>query len=133
MAQGLAVALPLHISETDGAYATHKDLISMAEQNLKMLVLTGPGERVMIPEFGVGLRRYLFEPNTPGTAEIIRTNIINQVAQYLPYIQIVNLEVFSPSDPSDPEALDNTRLNVSLTYIIPSANIGSNLTIPVVA
>ena len=133
MAQGLAIALPLSVSEIDGAYRTHKDLISMAEQNLKMLILTSPGERCMTPDFGIGIRRYLFEQNiTPRRQEIL-TNIKKQAAQYLPYIDIVDLDVFSPPAVGNTGDIDTTRLNVSLTYIIPTVNIGSNLTIPVSA
>ena len=133
MAQGLAIALPLEINKTDGAYKTHKDIISMTEQNLKMLVLTAPGERVMSPDFGVGLRRALFEQNNPSLTQALKNRINDQVNKYLPYVKIVDLQVFSPSPASDPNARDNTRLNISLTYVIPSANIGSNLTIPVAA
>ena len=133
MAQGLAIALPLTIDETDGAYYTHKDLISMAEQNLKMLVLTSKGERCMSPDFGIGVRRLLFQQNTPGTISGIKSEIQIQVAKYLPYISITNLQVFSPSVAGDPLSTDNTRINISITYIIPAANIGSNLTIPVAA
>ena len=133
MAQGLAVALPLTIDEIDGAYRTHKDLISIAEQHLKMLILTSKGERCMSPNFGIGVRRYLFEQNSPGTIMGLKADIQTQVAKYLPYIRITDLQVYSPSLPSDPTALDNTRLNISITYIIPAASIGSNLTIPVAA
>ena len=56
MADGIAVALPLGVNDTDGAYILHKDLTSMAEQNLKMVILTNPGERIMVPEFGAGVR-----------------------------------------------------------------------------
>tara|TARA_R110000824_G_scaffold156643_4_gene329828 strand:- start:235 stop:636 length:402 start_codon:yes stop_codon:yes gene_type:complete len=133
MAQGLAVVLPLEISKTDGAYKTHKDIISMTEQNLKMLVLTAPGERVMSPDFGVGLRRVLFEQNNPGLIQELKNRINDQVNKYLPYVRIIDLQVINPAPASDPTAVDNSRLNISLTYIIPSANIGSNLTIPVAA
>ena len=133
MAQGLAIALPLTIDEIDGAYYTHKDLISMAEQNLKMLVLTSKGERCMSPDFGIGVRRLLFEQNTPGTISGIKSEIQIQVAKYLPYISITNLQVLSPAPGTDPTAIDNSRVNISITYIIPAVNIGSNLTIPVSA
>ena len=133
MSQGLAVALPLQINKIDGAYKTHKDLISMAEQNLKMLVLTSPGERVMDPDFGIGLRRVLFEQNVPNLKAELRQRIDEQINKYLPYIKIADLQVFSPAPAEDPTAIDNTSLKISLTYIIPSANIGSNLTNPIAA
>jgi hypothetical protein len=132
MAEGLAVVLPLHIDSIDGAYALHKDLTAMAEQNLKMVILTSPGERVMQPAFGVGIRNYLFAQNTPGTLEAIRGRIINQVDTYLPYIVINDLQVSSPSIFGGALGeVDSTRINISITYEIPAANVGSNLTLPI--
>ena len=57
---GFAPKLPLARDTGDG-FALIKNFENMIKQNLKMLVLTSPGERIMIPDFGVGLRRYLFE------------------------------------------------------------------------
>ena len=132
MAEGLAVALPLHIDSVDGAYGLHKDLIDMAEQNLKMIILTSPGERVMEPNFGVGIRGYLFAQNTPGTLETIRRSIVEQVATYLPYIIIRNLQVFSPTILGGTATdVDATRISISLTYEIPAAQVVSNLTLPI--
>ena len=53
MAQGLDVALPLYIDSIDGAYGLRKNLEEVVTQNLKMIILTSPGERVMVPKFGV--------------------------------------------------------------------------------
>ena len=38
-AQGLSVALPLRIDARDGAYGLNKNLLQVAEQNLKMIIL----------------------------------------------------------------------------------------------
>ena len=126
MAQGLAVALPLKIDAVDGAYGLHKDLESMAAQNLKMVILTSPGERVMIPEFGVGIRNFIFEPNNPGTKEAITQRIQNQVSKYLPYINLIGVELFSSNIMGSP---DNTTLILKIKYSVPAANIVSDLTL----
>jgi len=97
-----------------------------------MVILTSPGERVMYPEFGVGIRSYLFEQNTPATLGTIRQRIIQQVSTYLPYIALVNVNVGIPPIPGGlPGDTDNTRINISIRYSIPSLNIVSDLTIPV--
>ena len=64
---GLSPKLPLSIDEIDGL-ATNKDFREVARQNLKMIVLTSPGERIMPADYGVGLRRMLFNPES----EVIR-------------------------------------------------------------
>ena len=60
MAEGLSVALPLRIDPIDGAYGLNKKVSEVASQNLRMIILTSPGERIMYPEFGVGIRQFLF-------------------------------------------------------------------------
>lgn len=131
MAQGLAVELPLHIDSADGAYSLHKNIEDVAKQNLKMIVLTSPGERVMEPNFGVGIRSYLFAQNTPSTINTIRTRIANQVKTYLPYIQITDLRVENrPVSPGSSD-IDKTFLSVGITFNVPSANVASDLTIPI--
>ena len=114
MAEGLAVVLPLYVDPIDSAYGLHKDLIDVTKQNLKMIILTSPGERVMDPDFGVGIR------------------IRNQVATYLPYIVIRELQVASPTIfGGHATEVDSTRINISLTYEVPAAAIVSNLTLPI--
>jgi len=63
------------------------------KQNLKMLLLTRPGEYVMDANYGVGLPDYLFlqeqEIDTSGLESIIR----EQATNYMPYMTISNLQV----------------------------------------
>ena len=124
MAEGLSVALPLNINSVDGAYALHKDLAAMANQNLKMVVLTNPGERIMQPDFGAGIRQLLFEPANANTVEDVKNRIQTQVNRYLPYINLIELNVFVSET-------DAATLAVSLKYSIPAANIVSDLVIDV--
>jgi len=46
-----SVALPLEFDATDG-FRMIKEFNSLIRQNLKMILLTDPGERVMDPLFG---------------------------------------------------------------------------------
>ena len=131
MAEGISVALPLRIDSVDGAYGLNKNLEEMATQNLKMLILTSPGERIMFPDYGVGIRQYLFSPNTSQTVSEIRGRIEAQAKTFLPYIQITDLQVFSPTIPGQAGELQPSRINIMIQYRVPSANIVSNLTIPV--
>ena len=124
MAEGLSVALPLAINTTDGAYALNKDIESMASQNLKMVVLTNPGERIMQPDFGAGIRRFLFEPATADTAEVIKDVVQEQVSKYLPYIDLLQLNVFVSET-------DAASLVVSIKYAVPSVNLVSTLNVGV--
>ena len=87
MSKGLSPKLPLQKDPADG-YALNKDYISLVKQNLKMLLLTAPGERIMLPEFGVGLRNYLFENSTQATYGRIESKIRTQVKKYMPFVEV---------------------------------------------
>ena len=92
MSVGLAPALPLVRDYVDG-YGLVKDFVALAAQNLKMVVLTAPGERIMNPFFGVGIRNFLFEPSISFTYGAIRAKIREQVQLFLPYIEISEIVI----------------------------------------
>ena len=82
-----SVALPISRNSEDG-FTMIKSFKKLVKQNLKMLILTAPGERVMEPEFGVGMRNFLFEKFTPSTFSKIESRIRTQAATYMPNINI---------------------------------------------
>ena len=125
MAEGLTVALPLRLDEADGPYYIHKDMEDLATQHLKMIILTAPGERVMDPKFGVGMRNYLFEQITTSLSETIKTKIKAQVFVYAPFIKILEINVSANPDIGS--------LFLKIKYAVPNARIVSDLTIPISA
>ena len=123
MAEGLSVALPLETNPNDGAYGVHKDLQSVARQSLKMLILTAPGERIMAPDFGVGMRRYLFEQNIAGFGSELKAKTAEQVTKYIPYIRLDGLQVI--------DSKDNNAINLKISYSIPSAQLSDEFVFPI--
>ena len=120
--EGLSVALPLTVDPTFGTYNLNTTFEDLAKQNLKMLLLTNPGERIMRPRFGVGLRGYLFQPNTALTHSNIRKRIYKQVENYLPYIGIDSVE-FYPANVGaefDPSFISMTIFFTILPLQIPT-------------
>ena len=109
---GIGVRLPLSVDDVDGHFALTKTLLEETRQNLFHLIMTAPGERIMDIDFGVGIRKYLFEPLLPQTEEIIKGRIYSQVKRYLPFV-LINYVSFS----SDP-ALN--FLGIQLSYQVPS-------------
>ena len=113
---GLAPKLPLRKDESDG-YQLIKDYREMVTQNMIMLVLTNPGERMMDPNFGVGLRRYLFEQDKPGLFSVIESKIRSQVMKYLPYINVLAVEFRKENLPVG--IIDERSIiNVNIVYMI---------------
>ena len=108
---GLVARLPLSISVSEGPYDLLQNIKEMAAQNLKMVIFTSPGERIMDLGFGVGIKRFLFRQNTRETHDILRSRIREQITRYLPYIKILELQIDSPlTNPNMPDNFMKLRL-----------------------
>jgi phage baseplate assembly protein W len=64
-----------------------------AKSNLKNLLLTKRGERVMQPEFGTGLESLLFEPMDDSFEGKLTEVITQTVSYWLPYINIEEIDI----------------------------------------
>ena len=131
---GISPKLPLYIDPVDGI-ALNKTLKQMTRQNLKMIILTSPGERIMHPKFGVGLRRYLFMNNTSRTLSDISRKIEQQVRTYLPSVNIRSIKFLSENGEEIRSSFESSSssnyVKLVLNYEIPSAFISDTLDIKV--
>ena len=121
MAYGISPVIPLQRDDDDGFYSLTKTAAANIQQNLKNLVLTAPGERVMIPNFGVGVRNYLFENNQLNTQSKIVEKMNEQVSIFMPFVNIDNVEFFGD---------DQQILAMQIFYSVPSVSL-FNLTLRV--
>ncbi|HAI37845.1 MAG TPA: hypothetical protein DCM40_06825 [Maribacter sp.] len=119
----IGVKLPLRRSSLNG-FAMNRTLLNTAKQNLKMLILTSPGERVMVPNYGVGLKNYLFSNFTPDVIATIQNKIREQVRIYMPAVKINNIIVNSAD-------ADINTLSLSIIYSIPGLTPNDLLTVTI--
>ena len=110
---GFSPKLPLQIDTLDGI-GLNKTFAEVVKQNLKMLLLTIPGEKIMDPDFGVGLSRFLFESNDSGTHRLIETKIAEQLSYYYPFVEIVSLDI----SPNRNQVDRAHTLSIELRYVI---------------
>lgn len=108
----IAVRLPLSLDDTDG-FGMLKRIREVIKQNLKMLILTEPGERIMDPRFGVGMKRFLFENFSDSVYSQIDSRIREQVRIYMPDVSIrqINFYLIDP---------DSNSVAFRMEYSIPS-------------
>ena len=121
MAVGISAKLPLAYTKADGPYLLTKDLTENTKQNLKTLIFTNPGERVMNVDFGVGFSALLFENATDSVLEALRERLFTQVDKYLPFVRIVDVKT---------ELNENTAF-LRVEYVISGWNISDNLDLDV--
>jgi len=66
---------------------------------MRQLFLTKRNERVMRPDFGLDLRKYVFEQLDITTYEIVKTEIYNTITKYAPFLEVISISIFK-SHPS---------------------------------
>ena len=65
---------------------------SAIKQSIVNLLLTNKGERLMNPEYGSDIRRFLFEPLDYGTAFQIKGNIRDTLERFEPRISVIDIK-----------------------------------------
>ncbi len=121
MAQGISVSLPLSYNKEDGPFRLNKTIQDTVKQNFKNLILTIPGERIMDPNFGVGLSSFLFENFTIATTHDIQSTANEQIQKYMPFLNVKQVIVTE----------SKTNINqfyIYISYSISSLNVLDELT-----
>lgn len=75
-------------------------------ESICIILRTRPGERLMRPDFGCGLDRYLFEPNNISTLRLIQEEVKRSLNRWEPRITLNDVRV--AVNQSDPRAVDIT-------------------------
>mgnify|MGYP003661663246 CR=1 FL=1 len=124
---GIAVRIPL-IRDKQNGFELLQNYNDVVSQNLKMLVLTCPGERIMDPEFGVGARRFLFELSNIETQQRFKTKLLEQQQKYLPFLTIQDIKFSSSLE--NPEIDENT-LHVKILFFNKIFKNSGTLSLPI--
>lgn len=112
MNPGYSIKLPFQYDASDGPYKTTKTIKETLSQNLRTLFLTNPGERIMNIDFGIGIKRFLFENFTPELIDRLEERIRTQISKYIKGIRVNRIKVFQIQE--QPNAIE-----ISLDYSIP--------------
>jgi phage baseplate assembly protein W len=66
--------------------------------DLLHLLLTNKRERLYMPDFGVNLKKYLFEQNDGFTSSLIKEEISVAIKKYIPNLQLTELNISNSED-----------------------------------
>jgi Bacteriophage baseplate protein W len=111
-------AFPFRIdagSQRGAEAATYADHV---DQMLRQLLLTSPGERTCLPEFGCGLRRLLFAPQSDALVATVQIQVRQAIERWLSdQVQLQKVDVVSgATDPTS--GLDVGELRVTVSYVV---------------
>lgn len=119
---GQGMAFPPRIGP-DGRMAWSSGEANVHE-SIRIILSTEPGERLRLPSFGAGLRRFLFEPNTLATHTLIKQAIGEALKRWEPRIQLESVEVTADSQ-------DTESAIATLTYRLVATQVQERLSVAV--
>lgn len=74
---------PLAIDRGLGQVTDEEDYARHVDQLVKQVLLTNPGERINRPDFGCGLRRMVFAPNSAAAASLLKVTVLQSLDKWL--------------------------------------------------
>jgi hypothetical protein len=106
---GRSIAFPPRVDPSGRMVWSEGEL--NVRESLCIILRTRPGERLLRPEFGCGLDRYLFEPNDVATLRLIQEEVRRAITRWEPRVRLDEVRV--ESDPADPRAV-----NIAIIYTL---------------
>jgi phage baseplate assembly protein W len=105
----IGITLPIQIGNTafNQSFTTKQQVSS----NIKNLLLTKKGERLLQPNFGSGLQELLFDFNDDRLAAKIEEVITESITNWLPYVDVRQIDVAQSN-----ENKDRNTVEISITF-----------------
>jgi phage baseplate assembly protein W len=122
-ALGRGWTFPVAVDRSEGGL-TYLEGPAKVHQSIRLILDTEPGERIMRPAFGCGLRRYLMKPNTVAVRALIKHDVELALTTWEPRIELTGVDVRAGDDPSLVEieiAYVHVRTGApdNVTYLLP--------------
>ena len=118
---GIGVEIPFN---KPGVFSPNYQTKDAIKNNIINFFLTNQGERFMNPQFGGGLRDFIFEQISEGTTTNLQNVVQDRLNKFFSRIEIVQLEASSPTDTNTISIF--IKYSISNTGIVDSINIDFN-------
>ncbi len=106
-------AFPFRIDPASGQ-AAQTNYEAHVEQMIRQVLLTAPGERADLPEFGCGLRQLIFAPHSDALTATTQMQVQQALNQWLAgQIQVKNVNVAPPG-----AGVDEAQLLIQIEYVL---------------
>ena len=98
--------------------------VSQIKSDLLVLLLTNPGERVFLPDFGTPLKKLIFEQNDASLEIFAKKMIIESINKWEPRIVVSQISVSSPISRNDLNPYDTYEdteniLSIKIIFVDP--------------
>jgi phage baseplate assembly protein W len=99
--------------EKDGWMASTSTTIDAVKNNIRNLLKTNQGERLMQPNLGTNLRRLLFEQIEGETLVSVQNQILDTMEIWLPFVEVRDIRIVN-----DDSRTDANQIVVSILFNI---------------
>lgn len=118
---GRGITFPMRVDQSGSiAMGAGADDI---DANLKVVLITAPGERVMRPQFGCRIWDLVFEPINANTLGLMSEAVKDAVSQWEPRVDLIEVEI-------NPDPGDIGRVLIELKFRVKATNDVRNLVHP---
>jgi uncharacterized protein len=114
-------AFPVALDGRGGVILAHHE--EDIRQSIRIILGTNLGERLMRPDFGSGIRAFVFESISTTTLTLLRTRVEDALIKWEPRINVERVDAALPG------ALRN-QVNISIDYRVRATNTFYNLVYP---
>ena len=112
----IGIDLPFRKSNgVEGYFASTSTTIESVKNNIRNLINTNQGERLMQPQLGMNLRKYLFEQFSDEVVYSIQNDIVDTFKKWLPFVEIQDLQV-NMSNSND--SIGKNTMNITILFNI---------------
>ena len=107
----IGIDYPFHRSTgVEGWFKSTSTTIDAVKNNIKLLLRTERGERLMQPNLGVALKRFIFQQIDSDTIMAIQNEIIDSMNFWLPFVEIKDIKVSTDDN--------RNTININITFNI---------------
>ena len=111
----IGIDLPFRKSNgKEGYFASTSTTIEAVKNNIRNLVNTHQGERLMQPNLGLNLRNYMFEQFTDETLLSIQNDIVDTFKVWLPFVEIRDIQVSM----NENDSIGQNKMSINIVFNI---------------
>ena len=112
----VGIDLPIRRGDIkDGWFASTKTTIDAVKNNIRNLLQTNRGERIMQPNLGLNLRSLLFEIINEESILSIQDSILDVIQFWLPFVEVRNIELLTNTEDS---TIESNEIRIKILFNI---------------
>ena len=109
----ISIGLKLPMSLDNGYDASTKTTLEAVKLNVLNLCSTELGERVMQPNLGISIKKYLFEPFSEDVVVQIQDTIVESMNFWMPFVQLNDIRIKMSDDIGD---IGRSTMEISVDF-----------------